>query len=440
MTNPIEQAARAFGKGVMIGWDSGLLSFSDFHDAVNSETTSLVGLRGQRIGLKAPRSARDLTHMFALVLAGATVVLVGHREPEDAVTGLTKRFGLRWDPTGQSPANPGRSRAGSASEGVAPARQGTGRLVVLTSGSTGTPKAVVHTLDSLMASARGAAEHLKFGPGKRWPATLPMNHVGGLSIVFRALAGGGSVWLTKDQGDLEEALGRATHVSLVATQLHRLIRAARPSPEALEYALLGGSAFASRLLNEARVGRWPLVLSYGMSEMGSLVTATLPGELGNSGRALAGRRLRIGIDGEVEVSGSALFEGYLDGPGAGAWHKTGDLGSLDEAGHLHIIGRRDNMFVSGGENVHPEVIEAVLADVLGVETAVVVDVPDEEFGARPVAFVRGDATALALKDAVLRRLPAFMVPDAIYVFPDIGSGGLKPRRTELRRLARGLRG
>ncbi len=419
MTNPVENAARRFGEAYAIEWDSGRLGFDALHDAVAAEAADLGDLRGARVGLKAPRSAPEITRMFGLVLSGATVVLVGPREPDRAVAFLTERFNLIWSPQGRG--------------AYAPSEDG--RIVVLTSGSTGSPKAVVHTLESLMASARGAAQHLQFGLGKCWPVTLPMNHVGGLSIVFRALAGGGTVWLPEPPGNLEEAFVHATHISLVAIQLRRVLESGWPRPVALECALLGGSAFPQTLLSQARARDWPIVSSYGMSEMGSLVTATSPGEIGSCGRVLPGRRLRIAPEGDVEVSGRALFEGYLDGPSSGAWHNTGDLGRLDESGQLFIVGRRDNMFISGGENVHPEAIEAVLNDVAGVELAVVVDVPDPEFGARPVAFVKGHASPDDLTAAVRRSLPGFMVPDAIYPLPDELRMGLKSPRTELRRLA-----
>jgi O-succinylbenzoic acid--CoA ligase len=122
------------------------------------------------------------------------------------------------------------------------------------------------------------------------------------------------------------------------------------------------------------------------------------------------------------------------------WFHTGDLGSLDNDGYLIVHGRRDTMFISGGENIHPEAIEAVLSVADGVERAVVVGVPDEEFGHRPVAFVAmadgRDRDAERLADHVTTVLPRFMIPARFHPWPEsLGQWGVKPDRTALTELA-----
>ncbi|NNE70578.1 MAG: AMP-binding protein, partial [Rhodothermales bacterium] len=203
--------------------------------------------------------------------------------------------------------------------------------------------------------------------------------------------------------------------------------------------LLGGSAIPKPLAKSAADLEWPVVLSYGMTETGSLVTATRPGAVDSSGTVLPGRKLRIAENGEIQVGGDVLFEGYLDGPSAGIWHATGDLGRLDEQGRLHVEARLDNMFVSGGENIHPEAVERALLELPGVESAMVVGVPDPEFGTRPVAFIRGEVSATDLEAGLREQLPAFMVPVAFLPLPAPGQGRIKPSRSTLMELARQAR-
>ena len=176
--------------------------------------------------------------------------------------------------------------------------------------------------------------------------------------------------------------------------------------------------------------------------MASQVTTTPPGAaratLSTAGAVLPHRALRIAEDGEILVRGATLFAGYVDGDAlhdprtADGWYPTGDRGTLDADGHLHVHGRTDHMFVSGGENIHPEEIERALMQLGGITRAVVVPVPDEEFGARPVAFVEagGEAVGKAAERervAAWRRkldeaLPRYKRPVRFLPWPDDESG------------------
>ena len=161
---------------------------------------------------------------------------------------------------------------------------------------------------------------------------------------------------------------------------------------------MGGGPVPPSLVDEALARGLPLHTSYGLTEMASQVTTTPPGasleELRTAGRVLPDREVSISERGEILVRGETLFAGYVEGEeldrplDAEGWFHTGDLGELDEDGYLRVGGRVDNLFISGGENVQPEEIEEALCRLEGVDEAVVVPVPDEEFGARPVAFVR----------------------------------------------------
>jgi O-succinylbenzoic acid--CoA ligase len=192
-----------------------------------------------------------------------------------------------------------------------------------------------------------------------------------------------------------------------------------------------------------------LVASYGSTEMSSQATATRPGEppaaLHTAGRPLAFRELALAADGEIMVRGRTLFRGYFEGGevrpsrDAQGWFHTGDLGRLDADGRLIVVGRRDSMFISGGENIHPEEIEREILGFPGMLEAIVVPVPDPEFGARPAAFLRtadGALPDVAAVDRFLRgALPGFKVPRRYLPWPNLGEG-VKPDRRALETLAR----
>ena len=193
-------------------------------------------------------------------------------------------------------------------------------------------------------------------------------------------------------------------------------------------------------------------MSYGLTEMASQATATRPGDLpsriGSAGRVLPHREIKISTDGEICVRGETRFLGYIEGDRlsspfeADGWFKTGDLGSIDGDGYLAVLSRRDNLFISGGENIQPEEIERVLCGGGDVLEAVVVPVPHERYGFRPAAFVRmapgRTLDEKALSGSLRELLPGFKVPDHFYTWPESGDlESLKTDRRHLQQLALG---
>ena len=313
--------------------------------------------------------------------------------------------------------------------------------VVHTSGSTGRPKAVVHTVDNHVWSARGVIERLDLGAGDRWLLDLPLYHVGGLGVVVRCALAGATIAIPPSGTPAAERVAglRPTHASFVATQLRRLLEAGADL-SSLRAVLLGGSAVPPDLLDRALRQRVPVSVSYGTTETTATVTATAPGDDDRtSGRPLPHRDVRTSPAGEIEVGGPTLAA-VLDGAeirALGPWHATGDLGRIDGHGRLVVTGRADLQFVSGGENVRPEAVEAALVALDAVAEAVVVPVPDAEWGARPVAWVRPAPAArldpAALAAALRESLPGLMVPAAFHAWG--GAEGMKPDRPALTREA-----
>lgn len=291
---------------------------------------------------------------------------------------------------------------------------------VFTSGSSGEPKAAVLSVGNHYYSAVGSNANIPVAPGDRWLVSLPLYHIGAIAILHRCLLARGIIVL-QDSRALADAVFDATHVSLVTTQLFRLLRKDVDLSH-LKAILIGGSAAPPNLIDDAHSKGYPIHTSYGMTEMASQVATTRAGasraELSTSGRVLPHRELSIGADGEIYVRGRTRFLGYLE-RGAltepfdeAGWFATGDVGYM-ENDLLLVQGRTDNMFVSGGENVMPEEIELLLMTRGDIRQAIVVPVQDDEFGRRPVAFI--DAAEAAFDPEELRswlaeRLPRFKIP------------------------------
>ena len=418
---------------------------------------------GDRVALYLPKSVDYLVLLLALIRHGAVACPASTRVPVGGAGTLLQGVGcsalisadekLSGSISGIDVLDPQAALAGGeeVEEASDPLEIPLSRpaTVVFTSGSTGTPKAALHAFGNHYFSAVGSNANIALAPGDRWLHSLPLYHVGGLSILFRCLISGAAIALPEPDAPLGRSISdlRATHVSLVSTQLLRLLRE-EVALEGLRAALMGGGPMPEDLVEEALARGLPVHTSYGLTEMASQVTTTAPGaapeELRTAGRVLLHREISVSGEGEILVRGETLFAGYVEGEktgcpsGAGGWFRTGDLGRLDGAGRLSVLGRRDNLFISGGENVRPEEIEEALLRIAGVEEAVVVPVTDPEFGARPVAFVRLSEGTGDLARALEPVLPRFKIPKAFHEWE--GVGGMKPDRPALKQRANRLAG
>jgi O-succinylbenzoic acid--CoA ligase len=452
--DPLRHAATLWPDLPALEHAAGMATFAALDVAVDRVCRVLArhGARPRRPVLSVEAEvALHVTILLAVLRLGAIAAPVSHRMPAEGLDELALWLGspVRVGPAGSAVDADELRAAAAGSESASavhpPAGARRRATVFFTSGSAGRPKAVLHRLAAHLRSAAAAAAHLGLGPGDRWLATLPLNHVGGLAPVFRALRSGAT--LVAPDGPPTATLlrsTRTTHVSLVATQLRRLLAPGEPPPSALRCVLLGGGPADPSLLRDAFEGGWPVSGSYGMTESASLVAATRPGEPDPStaGRPLAHARIRIGRDGEILLRGASLAEGYLEGgrvarlTDRSGWFHTGDRGALGADGRLTVAGRLDRRFVSGGENVQPEEIERRIAEMPGVRAVVVVPVPDPEYGQRPVAFIDGPVEPDAIRAELRRRLPSFLVPDAFFPMPDAPEGaGIKASPARLREIA-----
>jgi len=290
-------------------------------------------------------------------------------------------------------------------------------LVVVTSGSTGSGRAVLLPADALRASAAATAERLG-GPGS-WLLALPVSAIAGLQVVCRSLLGGRLPVVLEPGERLADAVARLPddrrYVSVVPTQLRRWLDGEPDALRAFDAVLVGGAATDPELLSRARTAGVRAVTTYGMTETaGGCVYDGVP---------LAGVGVRVAVG--VELSGPTLALGYRCDPAAGAaafadgWFRTRDAGTLDADGRLTVHGRLDDVVVTGGVNVAPQAVEAVLRLHASVADAVVFGRPDDEWGSRVVAAVvpapGAEPDLTTLRPWVAERLGAAAAPRELHL-------------------------
>jgi len=306
-------------------------------------------------------------------------------------------------------------------------------VVLFTSGTTGEPRAVRLTGRNLHASAVASAFRLGVAPGDRWLDCLPVYHTGGLAPVVRCAVQGTTLVL-QSRFDASETASAVTEfdvtgLSLVPTQLRRLLDA-DVSLASLETVLLGGAPAARSLLERAREAGVPVYPTYGLTETASQVATATPENArrhsGTVGQPLYrtevtilddGEPVERGERGEIVVSGPTVTPGYLDGGGAFCEHglRTGDVGYRDADGRLWVVGRRDEMILSGGELVAPREVVDAIREHPAVTDAAVVGVEDPMWGERVATLVvaERDLDVSTVREHCRERLADYRCPKTI---------------------------
>jgi o-succinylbenzoate---CoA ligase len=384
----IEAAAARQPDRIAVEGPERSLSYGALRDAAAARAGAV---RGPRVAVEAAAVEDFVVEMHACLLASAAAV------PIDLRLGATEQAQRRAaaDVTDEVPP--------SADVPVA---------VMHTSGTTAAPKPVVLTRRNFEASALGSAVALGLDPAERWLCPMPLTHVGGLSIPIRSAIYATTAVLhgrfdtEAVLSELMDAGRRITLVSLVPTMLARLLDAGFQSPPTLRWALLGGGPIAPALLERASAAGVPVAPTYGMTEACS--------QIATFGWPLSGVDVEVADDAEVLVQGPIVSAGAVSADG---WLHTGDLGRFDERGRLEIVGRKSDTIVSGGENIAPVEVEAVLLEHPAVADAAVHARADPEWGEAVVATVvlRDGASASfqELRGHCAARLAAFKVPKAV---------------------------
>lgn len=386
---PLAAAARARPRHVALVTPAGAVDYQTLY-ARAARAASVLAARGHRPGdtlalVGTPDEAWAVA-FHAIGLLGAVVAPIDATAAEPAIAEAVARHGAaaRVDAAELS--------AAAAAAAPLPERDwplDEVRVAVLTSGTTGEPRPVRLTVAQLVFSAMGSAARLGHHLDDRWLCCLPTHHVGGLSILLR------TAWLATtcvleprfEARRVAELLdgGELSQVSLVPAMLTRVLaeRPRRAFPPRLRTILLGGDRTPPALVDEARALGLPLVPTWGMSETASQLATYDPTALaawtpGDAGPPLPFVRVA------VEPSGALCAEGPV---APGGRLITADRGHLDDDGHVHVGGRRDLVFISGGENVDPERVEAVLRAHPAVADALVVGLPDTVLGQRTAAVL-----------------------------------------------------
>ena len=430
----LQQRAQLSPQRLGLVFDQQRWSYSELEARVAAAAALLAGRgvrAGQRVGLLAPNGAPYVVAVHALSRLGAVLVPINTRlapaevdwQVADAQLSLVLDAAA-CNELAEAPPAPASSPHTFQLDQP--------HSIVYTSGTTGRPKGAILTYQNHWWSAVASALNLGLLPTDRWLACLPLFHVGGLAILLRSVIYGitAEVHARFDPAAVNAAIDAGVSiVSVVSTMLDRMLleRGQRQYPPTLRCVLLGGGPAPRLLLERAIAVGAPVVQTYGLTETASQVATLAPEDavrkLGSAGKPLIGTQLRIEPDGEICVYGPTVSPGYLHHPPAGdGWLHTGDLGYLDADGYLYVLDRRDDLIVSGGENVYPAEVEAALLAHPSVADAGVFGVPDPVWGASVAAAVvltpGQRVTADELVAFCRQRLAGYKVPRQV-VFRDM---------------------
>ena len=307
---------------------------------------------------------------------------------------------------------------------------------IMTSGTTRDPKIIVHDLKNHYFNALNANKNLNVTKSTKWIWSLPQSHVSGLSILFRVFFGKASLLISDEPLEKSLEKNECTHISMVPTQLIRLLNSQSSKwQNSIQTLLLGGTPLPTNLEKKLKELPFHSYISYGLSECASQVQIK---DIKNPKKHLESHaQFKINKKNQIMIKSPCIFRGYLQNnkqikltTEKDNWFTTEDQGRLEPTGHITILGRTDNMFISGGENIQPEEIEEILNSIEEVQKAIVIEKKDCEFGERPIAFIEPltDKLIEEIKTIMAKKLSKFKHPIAYYSWPkEIQSSDKKNR-------------
>jgi O-succinylbenzoic acid--CoA ligase len=389
---PLAALARRPAADPVLSWPGGMMTAGELRARVAREAAEFSA---RSLGPGPLRVAgADRIEMLIGVLAGLSL-----GRPVLPLADTTAGEPAAWLPPGAAPA---------------------AELWVPTSGSSGPPRIARLPAAAMDAHVAASAAVLPaLGPGDRWLICLPMHTIGALAAAWRVLSAGAALALLP-RFDAEAArtlmAAGATHASVVPAMLAPLAEVEAPPPQGLRCLLSGGGPLSREAADVALAQGWPLWQGWGMTETCSHVAAgpvDATWQPGVVGRPLPGAELTLEPEsGRIRIAGPMVMAGYLDAESSGhaglaadGSFLSNDAGEWLDDGRLRLLGRADEVIVSGGVNIHPETVEAALEACPGVDEAGVTSRPDPRWGALVVAVYAGEITPAALDDWTRQHLP-----------------------------------
>ncbi len=315
-------------------------------------------------------------------------------------------------------------------------------LILFTSGSSGRPKAVVHTFNSLFESVKAIDSFADLSQKDLWLAGLPLYHIGGFMILCRSLVAGSAVAFPESLNHKHFVNGlkhfNPSHISFVPTTLFKLINENTAPNKNLKYSFLGGGPSEAQLSLDSFAKGWPVVKVYGSSETCSMVTILHPRNLmlkaASSGKPIYKNKIKIKYAykreddgaGEIFIQTPSLFKYYYDKKHivktnkTNTWFSTGDLGRLDNDGYLFVKTRREEIIISGGENVSAKEVESALKSIPKVKDVYVFPVEDKKWGQIVCAAIVGKGISeKEIKSYLKGKISGYKIPKKIFFLNNI---------------------
>ena len=349
------------------------------------QLSALGAVAGERVAIVLAPGEQFAIYLHAIWLLGAVAVPIDPNTPPEQVAERTGELTVVISDLLDGHEDPA-ARLATTHDLDAPA------VVIYSSGSSGAAKAIELSFGNFWWSAAGSAVALGVDANERWLCCLPVSHVGGLSILVRA-AIYGTAATVHERFELEAVLNELnspagpTLVSLVPTTLQRLLDSGLRSPANLRWVLLGGGPISEQLLERAEAASVAVAASYGMSEACSQIVTR--------GAPLFCTRVALGESDEILVRGPTVARQCQP------VLSTGDIGRWNATGELELVGRKSDLIISGGENVSPEAVEAVLAEHPAVADVAVVGREDAEWGEVVTAIVVLDGGQAATSEQLI---------------------------------------
>jgi O-succinylbenzoic acid--CoA ligase len=361
------------------------ITYGEMDRLVVAQARVLGDRSGAQVVVRTSIDVESIVEILAATRSGATAVLISATLPGD----LAAR------------------QAAEAAQEARPSQS-----ILFTSGSSGPPKGVRLTSSNWEAAASVSITRFGHGPESRWLCPLPLHHVGGLSIIYRTIAAGGSVVLAPGADDLVAWIGRVHFASLVPTQLYRALESRAETFTNRPIVLIGGGRSEPDLLDAADTAGLTVLPTYGMTETTSQVATARPGDPERRLIPLDGIEVRVRADDRIEVRGPTVSPGYIgDADRSSAdWFTTSDRGRIDPDGALVVLGRSDRLIVTGGEKVDPAEVESAIESHPNVAEVAVVALPDQEWVEVVAAAYVGTASPEELRAFLSNRLPSHAVP------------------------------